>query len=519
MSLLEDRIRKIKTLAGQHQTGEEIAAQLGLSPETIKNYASREHIPVIFGKNNQELLPKVWKIQEALARNPHPTLEELCQDTTLTVEEVKEVSRRYLVLPFPSTIRAELRRQPKIDVLIEQGLDLREIAQRVGRTHQRISQYIEETGQGNFWRECRQKVLPLTAREQRQILSGLELLIGQLAEKAGWESQKAVEYLRKVPSTTYSFGDLVYLFEAYRMAQEVGLKLSLHDLEVEGMTYAGIGRILRTVGLKAMHGKNDRRIQEDFQLKRERIQACSDLPLSGADIRYFSGVRHDVSVYQYWAVKGKRKGIKKLTRTSRKHFKSRKEFTYRLASQIYECIDAGLTLEETKEYCHTAEQIIMYAQEHRKEIQPIIVEALRRLYQENIITPYRSKYGLEHLLQQGWKNQAIARTYQHTNWNATIVAYFLDLTPSYVLQQFWKRGGGSRKRILEERSMQLAAHTASEIYQLQDQGKSPQQICQTLHLRRLVVEHAFQHRNRYAPMIVEGLQVLFPNENITKPYR
>ncbi len=413
------------------------------------------------------------------------------------------------------------RRKLRWDRLIAKGYGVEKIAQRVGRSHQRISQYIQETGQHESWRECRNKALPLTKKEQQEILSGLEQRIAHLAEKGGWESQKAVEYMRKVPATRYCFQELVDLFKFYRIAKETDIKLSLEALEVEGMTYNSISRILHAVGLEPMYGRYDKRILEDFRLKRERIRACFDLPLSAVDIQYFTGVRHLLSIHQYFRQKGKRL----CRRNPIKTFVSdlfakgvKRNLTYKLASQIYECLDVGFTVEETKEYCQTSEMIIDYAQGHRNEIQPVIVEALRRLYQENITTPHRPKYGLEHLLQQDWKDQAIARAYQRTNWNATTVAYFVDLTPNYVLQQFWKQGGGRRKKVLEKKSERLSEHAASQIYQLQDRGKNPQQIAQALHIKKNRVEHALQHRQRYAPMIMEGLHKIFPDQEIITPY-
>lgn len=49
-------------------------------------------------------------------------------------------------------------------------------------------------------------------------------------------------------------------------------------------------------------------------------------------------------------------------------------------------------------------------------------------------------------------------------------------------------------------------------------GKNQEHIPLTLHIKKQVVEHAFQHRHRYEPMIIEGLQKIFPEREISRPY-
>ena len=65
--------------------------------------------------------------------------------------------------------------------------------------------------------------------------------------------------------------------------------------------------------------------------------------------------------------------------------------TYRLASQVYEAIDAGFEREEIKELLETSDNAIDYVLRYKSKIAPVIKDALKKLYPSKKVTrPYRT---------------------------------------------------------------------------------------------------------------------------------
>ena len=122
-----------------------------------------------------------------------------------------------------------------------------------------------------------------------------------------------------------------------------------------------------------------------------------------------------------------------------------------------------------------------------------------------------------------WKKEAIKRVYNSKVPSADI-AYFLDLEPHVVVQNHARL----RRKIKvkyslyhnsREKGKALNYRMASQVYEAEDLGFNREEIRQLLDLGPKVAQYAFDHKTKIVPVIVRLLQVLYPEEKITTPYR
>ena len=395
-TLRDRRIAQIQVLAAAGYTSATaIAQKMQLSPSTVTRYALQENIPLDEVKEKLAFRQNRQAIHEALQQHP-TTLEELCSASVLTKEEIKKIVHRpwrSKSISLPLLIIQQLRsRNPTIDTLIEKGSDLMEMAEKTGLTHQRISQYLEETGQHGHWRECREKVLPLTKSQQQEFLFLLEQRIVKLAVQQGWAYQKTVEYLQKRHGTSIPAKTLLSLFEGYQYALEKGVKLSLQEFaQCTNLWLKTVHQIFLTVGVPAMYGELNIH-PTPLEKKKAMERAYHRLKMNSPDVAYFLQLPWWVVNQKYQRLGGKRRtGLKYLKSFGQgRKGEGRPILTYRRASQIYEAQDAKFTTTEIQEYAGTTENVIDYAREHRPEIESKIIKALRVLYpREKVNTPYQ----------------------------------------------------------------------------------------------------------------------------------
>ena len=66
----------------------------------------------------------------------------------------------------------------------------------------------------------------------------------------------------------------------------------------------------------------------------------------------------------------------------------------------------------------------------------------------------------------------------------------------------------------------LSYRKASQIYGFTDEmNAAPEEIANALDIKVDAVEAALQYRNKIEPKLTSALQILFPHERISKPYR
>ena len=147
-------------------------------------------------------------------------------------------------------------------------------------------------------------------------------------------------------------------------------------------------------------------------------------------------------------------------------------------------------------------------------------ELFKLLYTEKKIErPYLLKEELP--VFRDVKQDAMQRAFEQLPWTAVVISYFLDVGQCGVHRYYRKQGGKPTQTFLKNFGMEgkLAITTASKVYELQDKDVKEQQIQRRLKQPQQVIEYALQHRAEIEPEIIKGLQVLFPQEKIMKPYR
>ena len=406
-SRVEERITAIRAAAATATSVEEIATAVGLSERSVRIYSSSAGIPLPRKKARmEERIQRQYRRDEdsvtllrQVLEKGEKSLEQICRRANLSSTSVMDICRKYSVL-LPTDL-IPWRQRPEIDVLIDQGLTLKETGDRVGLTRERIRQYINNSGQYTDWKSRRQSP-KLEQKKQEQLLEFerqrfLSLLaprrIDQLAEQQGWTYQKAVQFLRSRRDTKHSFKFLIMLFAGYQYAQERGVKLSLEEFgEDVGSNSSEVGRIFKAVGLEPLYGGSNRPTKEVLSNIKQKLQRAFPLPMPLSDIAYFCNLRaRNVSVY-FARRKLKRQRHPIIMSFG---FSSPERLTYRLASQIYEAQDLGFPLEETAELYDTTPRVVAYAQDNRMEGKCLEIEIIRALGiiypEEKIITPYRAK--------------------------------------------------------------------------------------------------------------------------------
>jgi DNA-binding CsgD family transcriptional regulator len=105
------------------------------------------------------------------------------------------------------------------------------------------------------------------------------------------------------------------------------------------------------------------------------------------------------------------------------------------------------------------------------------------------------------------------------------IATFLNIQPSLVNQQLRRENCSIPNhqpisRHGQYRGVQALTYPlASNVYEKQDLGLRAEQIAERLNKSIEPVEYAIAHRNKIEPVIVQALQLIYPGQNITKPYK
>lgn len=164
------------------------------------------------------------------------------------------------------------RRDIRKDILIEQGLNLRQIREELIKqgyevSRERIRQYIVRTNQ--YEKRIKAKKSKRDKREQEKIerKNILEQIASQIngiaRQKVPEEDKLAYDKADFVYRHTnaYSFDELFSLFKAYYDAKENNEKKTLEELSEEcGILFVTIGRLLKKAGEKPFYEANGRRL-------------------------------------------------------------------------------------------------------------------------------------------------------------------------------------------------------------------------------------------------------------------
>ncbi|PIN90596.1 hypothetical protein COU57_03165 [Candidatus Pacearchaeota archaeon CG10_big_fil_rev_8_21_14_0_10_32_14] len=184
------------------------------------------------------------------------------------------------------------------------------------------------------------------------------------------------------PSNSYSLDELTNIYLSYKDAEDSGKGKSLEEIGGETRFYpSSVSKILGFAKKEPMYGSRFRKSPIDKNMK-ETIKRGINLPLSMNDIAYFLGLPFHVVRTNASRMELKRPEQNTFVKCFK--FKERRGIeyilTYRLASQIYEAEDIGFKTGEISELFNVTDEVVDYADKHKTEIEPVILESLRTLY-------------------------------------------------------------------------------------------------------------------------------------------
>jgi len=121
-----------------------------------------------------------------------------------------------------------------------------------------------------------------------------------------------------------------------------------------------------------------------------------------------------------------------------------------------------------------------------------------------------------------WKKEAIHLVFDSSPLSVTDIAYFLELSYRGVHNNLSLQDNKSVKKepiIKGVGKHRLSYIRVSQIYEAQDLGFNPQETSELLNLSPDRISYVQQNRHQYAPIIIQALQKMFPEESINTPYR
>ena len=337
-------------------------------PDTI-----RVRLPKDASCSQEKQQQEIEAIRQALPQID--SLEELCKRTQLKPRILWNYCREY-GLKLPASLKP-WKQRPEIDLLIERGLRQREIAEKVELSRELIRIYINYSGQYPLWKKARIELKEQAHQRKyhlEQIAAQIKQRVKQLAERDGWASQKAMEFMSARKVTRYSLSQLVTLFQRYEKACQEEEKLSLKELGQDlGISFAEVGIVLKTVGVEPMYGARERETIPPE--KKEAIYRAAAIDMSIPDLAYFLDLPDYVVGQNLRRIRAERK-----RKAVIKSYGSGTKLSYRLASQIYQAVDLEFKPQETRQLLDTSSKVIEYVLSNRRPIETEIKKALSLLY-------------------------------------------------------------------------------------------------------------------------------------------
>ncbi len=535
----------IRALAEQGSTAPEIAQELGISKSVVYYLASQERIslprgrkgpPSVTGNRPRLQLPQNIQatiIQDELQQGER-SLEVLCQKAGCGIAKFTFLRKQYQIV-LPEDI-IPCRHRPEIDTLFDEGFSANDIAARVLKkdgtpmTRQAVHQYADQSGQKYYWRQQQVKYKFSTHEDKNKmiqlrqhILYCLEEHIKVKAHEQGWAYEKMVEadFSRRKNPDNIPLEKILLFFQRYEQTLQEGKPPSLKELSKGYFHFSSASTFLRQIGIKPPLGRKYRPSSQILAKKKELVRRGGSTVLPEKDIAYFTNI-YVGSVYNYFEQQGGRRHPAERLRIKYSGFGGTKSvLTYRLASQIYESIDAcRFTLEETTILLDIPLNVVEHALEQKTAISATIIDALRIMYpQASIAVPYFQAG--ERPMMRDAAQEAVNLACAQLSWSGADVARFLGIGCQLV-QNYYRQQGKRPIKFLKfdpKNKVILTRFSASRIYLLQDEGVSKAQIKRKVQTSAATIEYALQHRAEYEPELIVGLRVLFPGEKIIKPYR
>jgi predicted transcriptional regulator len=403
----QQNIERIKKLAQEGRTSLEIAEILDLEKDTVKEYARKERIELVDqnrrisrSKRKQSIEQEiengaefVEQIAEHLGLNPKYIIN-FAYEENISLPRLKNPYSRYLTSKIA-------RRNPEIDRLIEKGLTLQKIGERIsGYYSEKVRQYLVRTRQHEVWKATKEEGKTIIKRLVsqirglgEQIANGVKHVgINNATKKEKFAHEKTTElFLRKkIKNDRIPFDKLFSIFSDYYEFQEQGRRVSITWFAEKYELYPyDIGRIFKLSRLPTLVSTNRKKRVETSQYKKQCLERSVEIELSSTDLAYFLNLPCYV-VQQYFYEHYYKGDKKRLSfRCYAKKFGDSSILAYRTTSHIYEALDSGFRKREIMQAYEILRMHYVYAIENRPEIEKHLIQLLRRIFPDKQInTPY-----------------------------------------------------------------------------------------------------------------------------------
>ena len=280
------------------------------------------------------------------------------------------------------------------------GLTLQEIADEVGVSKQRISQYADRTNQKNIRENAKLEKKKLPGIVIGQIFSPIDDIVSQIEQIALGNSsegekfayQKTCEYMAslKYKGTSLTEARLYDLFLDYYNSMADGKKKSLDNfVKDHGFSWRSeVGRIFKKVELKAQVKPPRKRRVKTSNYKKEVMGRSFEVRMSNRDIAHFLSVpRYIVSEYFR---RESNEGMARISYESPYSLDGRLGsglLTCASFSQIFDAKDAGFSDEDILKSFDR--RVYDYAVSNRKDISGSIMDSLRVMFPDkDVRNPY-----------------------------------------------------------------------------------------------------------------------------------
>jgi len=288
----------------------------------------------------------------------------------------------------------------KRNLLIAQGLPEIEIARQCHVYPNAIRYYRKKTGQEEFYaekrmeREGREGNNHSIGKEKRKVLETIVAQINQHAEsqvkpEEKWAYEKTQEYFKRTKVCALPFNQVFEVFLGYDEAVKKEEKVSLTKLAKRAglLWQSTVSNVLKRVGLAPFYECVRRPLKPEYKRALERAAKLDYLSYS--DIACLTGLKWPV-VREYYKRTGLRPG-----NLCKQHFiadlGNGNRLSNRIASEVYQAKDGGLSNEEAAEYAGVSEDVSFCALVLRPAIEPVLKNALREMYPDKEITkPYKN---------------------------------------------------------------------------------------------------------------------------------
>lgn len=274
---------------------------------------------------------------------------------------------------------------------IRSGLKQVELARLWGVTKQAVWNAIKSYGLHEEWKQAKK-----SEKDKRVQVGNLSDMINSIAGElvvtinhgaylrtgdGQWAEKMAFAYLQRHRHSSNSFSKLVEVYSAYKIARDNGKRVSLTDFqELTGIHFTNVGNILRDSSLEPLvRGRPKRKPvskEKKDTLKRVAVEGTQ---LSAADVAYFLDVPEFVALKNLKAYGAMFSGGCR-SKIGIRGSRSGRQLTYRVASEIYEAIDIGFSVEEAAYLADSCVGVVQHALVQRRQIAGEIAETLRILY-------------------------------------------------------------------------------------------------------------------------------------------